>query len=174
VSFRLGGRQYHKSLKTTDRKKAEAIKSNIESALGAIASGYLTPPEYSRDLWEFLKTGGRRDRELRQERSLTLSGLVKWREDTIAPDKKSTETTRIERIHLNHFVRSVFLTQVGVNRPGQENRQLWQSLPHACGGEPHFATRCLSAKPSSPRTWGEPLGIGGGKLKVEYSPHTRG
>jgi hypothetical protein len=55
IQFRFWGKQYNKSLKTTDEKRAQAWKVQIEDTLFDIERGrQVVPPDA--DLWEFLKT----------------------------------------------------------------------------------------------------------------------
>lgn len=53
------GKPVQKSLKTTDEKAAEATRSRVEEMLGLLERGRLGLPPVA-DLWEFLKTDGRR------------------------------------------------------------------------------------------------------------------
>ena len=61
VRFRFGGRQYYRSLETTDEKRAKGMKARVEETLGFIKSGTLSLPEgaTSEDVAIFLLSGGR-------------------------------------------------------------------------------------------------------------------
>src|SRR5262249_32616239 len=74
ILFWYGGKQFHKSLKTADRKEAEAVKGRIEEALLAIERGWTKVPPHA-DLWQFIFSGGRREAKPALADVLTLERL---------------------------------------------------------------------------------------------------
>jgi hypothetical protein len=59
LMFRYSGKQYQKSLKTTDEVTAELLKGKIKLTILELERGRRTLPEGS-DLWEFLESDGLR------------------------------------------------------------------------------------------------------------------
>jgi len=74
IMFRYGGKQYQKTLKTTDAAKAEQMKSRVEEVLDELDRGRKTLPEGA-DLWEFLKSDGQRTQKVEAPTVLTLEQL---------------------------------------------------------------------------------------------------
>ncbi len=77
VQFRLGGRNFHKSLKTASEKKATTMFAQLEETLHDLERGRLELPTDA-DVWEFLKSGGRREGRLQPPQTLTLQNLFDW------------------------------------------------------------------------------------------------
>lgn len=98
IMFRFGGRQYMKSLATTNEKEAINRVGTIEETLARIQNGFL-PMATGADVWEFVKTGGVNASRPASAQVLTLGDLREWFLSQ-SPDRPSTGTTRI---HLNHF-----------------------------------------------------------------------
>jgi hypothetical protein len=73
IHFRYGGKQQHRSLKTTDEREAEARKGAIEITLLDLERGRLVIPPGA-DIWEFVKTDGKREKKPVWENALTLEG----------------------------------------------------------------------------------------------------
>ncbi len=103
VHFRYGNKQFQKSLKTKDRKKAESRKGRIEETLLDLERGRLDLPPGA-DFWQFVWTDGKRDQKPKLE-TLTLEGLFGWYFESLPPGAKATKTGKVEAIHANHFKR---------------------------------------------------------------------
>jgi integrase len=104
IYFRYGGRQFHKSLKTPDEKAANAWKGQIEQTLHDLERGRLQLPANA-DLWEFIKTDGKREQRPQVESRLTLDGLFRWYFASLPDGAKETKTRKVETIHANHAKR---------------------------------------------------------------------
>lgn len=104
IHFRYGGKQFQKSLKTTDEREAEARKGAIEVTLLDLERGRLMIPQGA-DFWEFVKTDGKRNKKLVLANSLSLKGLFDWYFSSLPDGAKVTKTGKVETIHANHFKR---------------------------------------------------------------------
>jgi integrase len=104
ISFRFGGKQVHKSLKTRNEKKAAAWKERIEETLLDLERGRfeLSP---NADFWEYVKSDGKRTNKLVIASSLTIQGLFRWYFDSLPEGTKVKKTGKVETIHANHFKR---------------------------------------------------------------------
>jgi hypothetical protein len=74
ILFRFGGRQFQKSLKTTDQEEAEAAKARIALTLRELENGRLILPPGA-DFWEFVYSDGRRTRKVEAPSTTTLEQL---------------------------------------------------------------------------------------------------
>jgi hypothetical protein len=104
ISFRFGGKQHHKSLKTADQKKAESWKARIEETLHDLERGRRQLPQ-GVNFWEFVKTDGQREQKLQLQTGLTLEGLFLWYFGSLPEGAKESKTFKVEIIHSNHCKR---------------------------------------------------------------------
>jgi integrase len=104
ISFRFGGKQHHKSLKTTDGKKAEGWKAQIEETLHDLERGRLELPA-GVNFWEFVKTDGKREEKPQVQAGMTLQGLFEWYFKNLPEGAKESKTCKVETIHTNHVKR---------------------------------------------------------------------
>src|SRR5262245_16072139 len=104
IHFRYAGKQFQKSLKTADRKKAEGMKAQIEETLHDLERGRLELPA-SADLWECLKPSGKREQKVRLDEVLTLESLFKWYFSQVPDGAKEPKTLSTEHVHKRHFLR---------------------------------------------------------------------
>jgi integrase len=106
IAFRYGGKQYTKSLRTTNRKVAERHKGRIETLLDELVRGRRVLPDGA-DLWEYLQSDGTRGGKLEAPRkAATLSDL--W--DAYLSGQigqKEENTLKTERIHRGHHERVI-------------------------------------------------------------------
>jgi integrase len=104
VAFRWAGRQYTKSLRTRNPKKAEAGVQRVETTLSGLKQGWLTIPEDA-DPGEFIISGGTRTAKptpATPAEGTTLGDLFdRWREGA----KKRSNTLRTILIHQEHVKR---------------------------------------------------------------------
>lgn len=107
-NFRIGlrccGTRLHKSLKTRDAKKALTILATIRETAHDLERGRIELPPGT-DLWEFLKTGGRRNQKFEAPETTTLEDLFKWYFDQLPDNSKESNTLKTERIHVKHLLR---------------------------------------------------------------------
>lgn len=104
VHFRYAGKQFQKSLKTDDRRKAESMKAQIEETLHDLERGRMELPAGA-DFWEFLKTGGKREQKVRLDDELNLEGLFAWYFAQVPEGGKEPKTLSTEHVHERHFLR---------------------------------------------------------------------
>lgn len=104
IHFRFAGKQYQKSLKVTDRRKAEGLKGRIELTLLELEQGRKTLPPAA-DLWEFLRSDGQRSSKLQPPDEMTLGRLFDWYLDSLPNDNKESNTRQTEVIHARHLKR---------------------------------------------------------------------
>jgi integrase len=103
IHFRYCGRQYQKSLKTSDPKEAEGTKGRVEDTLRAIENGWLEVPTDA-DIWYFLRSQGKMDKKPELAQVVTLGELFKWYFDQQPPNGKEANTLATEHIHAEHVL----------------------------------------------------------------------
>jgi integrase len=102
--FRYGGRQFQRSLKTKDPKKADALKGKIELTLLELEQGRLMlPPEA--DIAEFVISDGRRSSNPQAAAVVTLADLFARYERGIPPGNMEGNSLLTVRIHMKHLLR---------------------------------------------------------------------
>src|SRR5437879_6372870 len=84
ILFWFGGKQYHKSLKTTDQREAEAKKGSIEEMLLGMERGWIQVPPPDR-FWPSLFSGGKLDAKPSVPDVLTLDRLFARYEQEMPP-----------------------------------------------------------------------------------------
>jgi hypothetical protein len=99
ISFRYGGRQFMKSLKTRNRDEADGQRRKIELTLSEIERGRLVVPDGA-DLWHFVQSDGKRTQAPKFEPVHTLSELFARYFD--GGSFKEENTLATERIHRRH------------------------------------------------------------------------
>jgi integrase len=104
--FRFGqpSRQFQKSLKTTDEKKAESEKGRIEGFLQAIKQGYVTVPPNA-DFWTFVFSGGKLEDKPSVQEVLTLEKLFAHYEEQMPPGTMEDNSLGTFRLHKKHLLR---------------------------------------------------------------------
>jgi integrase len=102
--FRYGGKQFHKSLKTKDRTKAESIRAHVEETIHDLERGKVELPPDA-DLWEFLKTGGKRAHKLEAHSVVTLADLFVWYFGSQPEGGKGQKSLSTTHVHERHFLR---------------------------------------------------------------------
>jgi hypothetical protein len=104
VMFRYGGKQYQKSLKTTDQAEAEALKGKIEVTLLELERGRKTLPSDA-DLWQFVISDGQRTQKTQAPTVFTLDGLFSRYEEEMPPGTLEANTLETYRLHKKHLLR---------------------------------------------------------------------
>ncbi|MFO0792426.1 MAG: hypothetical protein U0805_23440, partial [Pirellulales bacterium] len=75
VGFRFDGQQFKRSLKTADRREAEALRGRIDDTIRLIERGRLElPPDV--DPATFILSDGKRSGEKERRERLTLEQLI--------------------------------------------------------------------------------------------------
>src|SRR5262245_27027307 len=74
LGIRIGNRKVRRSLETTDRADAVAIRIKVEETLRAVERGWTSVPEGA-DPIDFLISGGKVPQKLELPRTLTLKAL---------------------------------------------------------------------------------------------------
>ncbi len=104
LMFRYGGKQYRKSLKTADERKAEKMKARVEEVLDELDRGRKSLPEGA-DLWEFLKSDGQRTKKVEAPTVVTLDQLFARYEQDMPPGATEANSLYTIRIHKKHLLR---------------------------------------------------------------------
>ncbi len=103
VAFRIGNRRFKKTLKTEDRRAADALAQRIDERLRLIDQGHITLPE-GVDLVAYLFSDGRLDQVATPEKEVgrTLGSLVDEYLVAVSHGSMEANTLLTLRIHLNH------------------------------------------------------------------------
>jgi integrase len=104
VGFRFDGRQYRRSLKTSDAREARALLGRIEETILLIERGRLELPPDVDPATYILSDGKRTGEEKRRER-LTVKQLIDRYQAELPPGAKEESTLEGERIHFKHLLR---------------------------------------------------------------------
>jgi len=102
--FRFGGRQFYRSLETTDEKTARGMLAVIEETIGLIKTGRLTIPTDVEDVGEWIVSGGKVTAKPRAKEVHTLKEVVDAYFASTPAGAKEDNSMATERTHLNHFV----------------------------------------------------------------------
>src|SRR5262245_13779845 len=106
IIFRLGGRKHHVSVKTTDRKDAEACIVRLEENLRLVERGRITIPDGA-DLGLFLLSDGKLEKPVEIVRSTRLAELFKIYQTQFTAGAKEAITREMEDIHMKHLGRII-------------------------------------------------------------------
>jgi integrase len=105
VGFRIGKKLYKRSLKTGDRKDAEAVRGRIEANLLELERGRLTLPEGA-DPFVFLCSDGKAvARPQAPAQVLTLAQLFSRYFEALPDGAREANTLATERVHSRHLLR---------------------------------------------------------------------
>jgi hypothetical protein len=105
VVFRHGRRKFNRSLRTKDRKAADACLARLEDNLRRVELGLLEPPD-SVDLATFLLSDGRAQQRPTPRHTIrTLGGLLDGCVDGITPGSLEETTLVGMRIHVRRLKR---------------------------------------------------------------------
>ena len=107
IVFWYGGKQYRRSLKVKDERRAEAIRGRVEETLAFIQLGRLTIPPDA-DPGTFILSDGKLERKpvvVASPSEGTLGELVAGYLRELPPQAKEANSLRTERIHLGHVER---------------------------------------------------------------------
>jgi integrase len=102
ILFRYGGKQYHKSLEVRDEEEAALLKARVELRLRNLKLGVIDLPQGG-DIWEFLKSDGKRSSKVQAPEVSTLDALFTRYEQGLpkgALEANSMDTFRLHRKHL--------------------------------------------------------------------------
>src|SRR5688500_3900007 len=104
VHFRYGGKQYQKSLKTADGGEAEALKGSIELTLLELERARKTIPEGA-DLWEFVRSDGKRTGKVEAPRVVTLEQLFDRYVQEMPVGTMEDNSLDTHNLHRKHLLR---------------------------------------------------------------------
>lgn len=104
VGFRFDGQQFKRSLKTADRREAEALRGRIDDTIRLIERGRLElPPDV--DPATFILSDGKRSGEKERRERLTLEQLIDRYQAELPEGTKEESTLNSERTHFKHLLR---------------------------------------------------------------------
>jgi len=108
ISFRLGGRQFKPSLKTTSERKAKSMQAVVEETLQLIDTGRITLPQDAthKEVINFVLSGGKQTTKPKLSTNPDLKTVVAQYFATYTTGKEPS-TVAGERIHTGHLLRLV-------------------------------------------------------------------
>lgn len=104
IHFRFGGKQFQKSLKTTDQKEAEAALGRIDLTLRELENGRMTLPEGA-DFWTYVFTDGQRTQKVAAPTVVTLAEMFDRYEQEMPPGAMEGNSLETHRHHSKHLLR---------------------------------------------------------------------
>ncbi len=104
ILFWFGRKQYHKSLKTTNKDDAEAKKGGIEESLQAMEKGWIPVPPPDK-FWPFLFSGGKLEAKPSVPDVFTLDRLFNRYEQEMPPGTMEANSLDTFRLHKKHLLR---------------------------------------------------------------------
>ncbi len=104
LRFRFEGQSYRRSLKTGNRREAEAVLARAEETMLLIRRGRIEVPEQA-DIVEFLLSDGKNVQPPQIQHALTLPKLFDNYQANLPAGVKEPSTLRTEQTHLNHLRR---------------------------------------------------------------------
>lgn len=111
VNFRFGKARFHRSLETDDERKANSMVTDIEETVHDLKRGRLTMPPNA-DPWEFIKSGGKREQQVKVAKKMTLDELFTLYQEKL-PSGSMEENSKVTmRIHVAHLLRILGKTRV--------------------------------------------------------------
>jgi integrase len=107
LSFRYQGRQYQRSLETTQADEATHIRQNVEHRLKLLAKGTLRLPAgaAAADLWQILLTGQLPSPPVKLIHETSLGAVRDEYLKSYPKGSKEPDTLKTERVHCNNFAR---------------------------------------------------------------------
>ncbi len=107
LEYRYGGRHYHRSLETDNLTEARQFKCSVERTLKLIKEGvlHLKDSITADELWQFLRSGGRRQLLPKVVQTPRLADVCDTYLVSFPRGAKEESTLGTERIHLGHFRR---------------------------------------------------------------------
>ena len=136
IRFRFGGRDFKRSLSTSNRRYAEGTLARVRETLMLIESGRLDFPADA-DPAEFVLSEGKRSEPKTEPRMLTLGELVELYQGQRVPGSKEASTIKTEDQHLRHVLRLMRkATFVRSLRMGDFQAYVCKRLDEKCGSRP--------------------------------------
>jgi hypothetical protein len=103
IRFWFGGKQYFRSLDTTERKTADGMLASIEPLIEHLNAGRLAVPPDVEDVGTWIVSGGKVAAKPKVKETHTLKAVIDDYFASIPEGAKSENSLATERIHLNHF-----------------------------------------------------------------------
>jgi integrase len=109
IVFWYGGKQYRRSLKVRDERRAEGIRGRIEETLSLIHTGRLSVPADA-DPGTFILSDGKLEQKpvtiiTPEQPRTTIGELIASYKEELPGGAKEANSLRTERIHLGHIER---------------------------------------------------------------------
>jgi site-specific recombinase XerD len=104
IRFRYGGRDFKRSMRTMNRREAEAIRGRVEETIMLIERGRLDIPSDA-DPGTFILSDGRRINKPSSPKVRTLADFFRTYSEELPPGAKEESTLVGEQIHVKHLLR---------------------------------------------------------------------
>jgi len=121
IRFRFAGRQYYRSLETSEEKQARGVKAQVEETLGLLRRGRLTLPDGAGpdEAGQFIISGGQvARRPVVAPAAKTLKEVTDAYFADLPEGAKAASSLYTERIHVGHLLgilkASTPLREIGV------------------------------------------------------------
>ena len=109
IRFRFGGVPYKRSLRTADKKQANAALVRLEETVSLVERGVFTIPPGT-DTTAFLLSGGKLQSKA-QARHISLGALFTMYQKSLPKNAKDESTIKTEQTHLKHFRKYIPLSK---------------------------------------------------------------
>jgi integrase len=106
IIFRLGGRKHHVSVKSIERKDAEACLVRLEENLRLVERGRIAIPDGA-DVGLYLLSDGKLEKPVDIARNIRLAELFRIYQTQFTAGAKEAITREMEDIHMKHLSRII-------------------------------------------------------------------
>ena len=104
IWFRYAGKPYKRSLKTTEKREAEAVVGRVEETIRLLERGRLDIPSDA-DPGVFILSDGKLNWKLTAEQEYTLEKLLDLYPKSLPEGAKAQTTRKTEETHISHLSR---------------------------------------------------------------------
>ena len=137
IRFRYNGGTYKRSLKTSNRKDAQAVVERVEETIRLLERGRLEMPSNADPATFILSDGKRISATDESSKARTLGSLFKTYRDSLPPGAKEASTLKAEDRHIKHLKRHLgtncIVQNVTLNQMqgyvGQRLAESWRRKP---------------------------------------------
>ncbi len=107
IRFRVGSQRFNRSLETSNENEAAEEKARIQKTLRRIKEGEIDLPEglTPDQLWDFLRSGGRRVGAVKLAATVSLEKLAEEYFEKMPDGAKEASSLKTERTHVKNLKR---------------------------------------------------------------------